>query len=157
MAATRASARPGAAPPVRWEGYGGFSAQAALPRRPASAPARGSAGACPCSGEVHYQCIAKGGRNVEDRPVLRMIDPDGEPNAGLERLSHFVGELEAQEGDRGGLLFILPLQILVGDGPYTPETPDLDPDLVLDADQLRKPPLALLRVRILKHHGGLEV
>ena len=86
-----------------------------------------------------------------------MIDPDRQARALFERLSRCFGELEAQKMHRRGFLPVLPIEILVGNRPDPLVARSSEPHLVLDADQLREPPRALLRIRVLDHHGRLEI
>jgi hypothetical protein len=59
--------------------------------------------------------------------------------------------------DRGGLLLVLALEILVGERIDGPETLDPDPDPVLDALEAREHALSFRRVGVLDHHSRLEV
>src|SRR5690606_33688094 len=91
------------------------------------------------------------------RRVGGMVHAHGEARAAPERRAHRLVELEPQEVDRRGLLLGLALEVLVGDGVHRRMAIDADPHLALDALQLSEHALALLRVRILDHHGRLPV
>src|SRR3569832_1736005 len=66
-------------------------------------------------------------------------------------------QLEAQKVHRRSLFLILALQVLVGDSKHLRLVGHLHPHAILDALQLRQRHLALVRVGVLDHHGGLPV
>jgi len=86
-----------------------------------------------------------------------MIDPDRDSRAFFERLGRGLVELEAQEMHRRGFLPVLPIEILVGNRPDPLVARDSEPHLVLDADQICEPLRAFVRIRVLDHHGRLQI
>ena len=57
----------------------------------------------------------------------------------------------------GGFLFVVPLHVLVGDGPHRVESGDPHPHLVLDALHPGQGGAALVLVAVLQHEGRLPV
>ncbi len=86
-----------------------------------------------------------------------MIDAHRQPGAAREPRAHRCRQLEAQEMHRRGLLVVLALQILVGDGVDALAARDLRPDALFDAAQEPEHAAALGLVRIFDQHRRLPV
>src|SRR5690242_15540561 len=86
----------------------------------------------PCSAVeiAGERCAQRGGQCVDRGAILGMIDARGETRSTLHCAGHRTVELEAQEMDRGGLLPVLALEVLIGDGMNARMALDLDPDPV---------------------------
>src|SRR5258705_1383556 len=86
-----------------------------------------------------------------------MIDADRECGALAEPRARGASQLETQEMNRGGLLLVLALEVLVGDGVDALAAADLHPDAAFDTFQLREHPAPLVGVRVLDQHRRLPV
>src|SRR5580698_7450597 len=76
------------------------------------------------------------GERAHRMPVVIVIDAHAQGRAALHALHHGRGQLEAQEMHGRGLVGILALEILVGDGEYAVHLAHPDPATILNADQI---------------------
>src|SRR6185436_18325768 len=96
-------------------------------RNPPGATAA-AAEAASASSDVGGQRRAHFRRQLRARAVLGMIDADADARAGTQALAHLARQLEAQEMHGGGLLVVLALEVLVGDGGDALRALHLHPD-----------------------------
>ena len=88
---------------------------------------------------------------------MLVIDAGAERRPGTQGHDHRRRELEAQEVHRRGLLIVLPLEVLVGNGEHLRLTRHLHPAAVLDALQLRERPGPFCRFRKLDEQRDFPV
>jgi glycerophosphoryl diester phosphodiesterase len=91
------------------------------------------------------------------RRVVGVVAAQLDRGAGLDGLHLRRRELEAHEVHGRGLLVVLAVQVLVGDGVHAGVAFHLDEHAVLDADQPAQLAPALVDVGVLQQHGGLPV
>ena len=91
------------------------------------------------------------------RRVVGVVAADLHAGAGLDGSAHGWRQFETKKMHRRGLLVVLTVEVLVGDGIDTRHSLYLDEHTVLDADQSREFALALVDVGVFDQHRRLPV